>query len=758
MPSAVRAAVRALAGAALAVLLALAPGAAAAMGESGTFVGPSDVDATQAFAGGFPCVLGPAGAGTCLAFLDVDGDGAHDTGETAYLDLDGDAVVDRFEPRLTPLGSLPAFGQVRPADPDSGEALTLPPAAQLAFYDDGGNAAWSREDSFYGDMDGNGRVTPGDVRLAGPDGFAAGTRVATGDADERRILTVPAAPPTLAFTDFDGSTGFNLGDGLFADQDGAAPVAAVVFPEDLRLSRVGGLPPGRVVLPADADVTPILQALPGAPTFGFGDESGNGAFDEGEAFYLFDLADADGLLDPGDLRLTARFGQAAGHLVRPTDPDAGLAIPPAAQRSFVGPAGTTALAFYDSEGDASWSVADWVYVDADGSASVSPGDVRLTATAGGAAGTRVLSIDADENRPLVSAATGFGGALGAGNLGFLDADNSGAFNVEDTLYLQQAAASATPRAEDLRLSALDAARGPGTFVTVRDPDQAVTVAGPAAGVFAFLDENGNGAFDDGEEMFLDGLAGAAGAVSLGDLVVSPGASGDAPGRQVAGSDPRVGSALAAVGGVASVLLYDTDGDSFWSVTDRLVLDTDGNGLVSAGDVRLTAQDGQPPGSRVRSGAPDEGRSLSAVAGLALAVHDADASGAPLYTLCDQVYLTFGAAPGAVAVEDFRLGGHAAQCPPPAAALPSPSGPGSSSGPASSPSPSASSSGPGPTGASSSGPGGDGGDGGNGGGGDGDGGAGPDSGGETPVPAAGWVSLAALLAALALRGRRARRLL
>jgi hypothetical protein len=163
-----------------------------------------------------------------LSFIDADGDGQPDASapdEPVYLDLDGSQTVSYGDLRLTSFGPYPAGTLVDVANRDEARQLTT---AGGWFGALGG--AW------YADLDGDSRLSEGDVRL---DGAAAGTKADDATPGVGQALRLPpmAASPRghLDHVDADRDGHLAVGSPLFVDADGDGQASA----GDLRLANWG---------------------------------------------------------------------------------------------------------------------------------------------------------------------------------------------------------------------------------------------------------------------------------------------------------------------------------------------------------------------------------------------------------------------------------------------------------------------------------------------------------------------------------------
>ena len=127
------------------------------------------------------------------------------------------------EPCWEPCGT-----KVWQCDVDLVYALTgMPPLAQVRYVEEDGVSGYSHEDEILGDgvyfdMDGNGVVSAGDIRLSNVCGrYDANTKVGTDKTDHNDLTQIFAGEPYdyVIYADIDGLDGYTLGDPLYLDMD-----------------------------------------------------------------------------------------------------------------------------------------------------------------------------------------------------------------------------------------------------------------------------------------------------------------------------------------------------------------------------------------------------------------------------------------------------------------------------------------------------------------------------------------------------------
>ena len=285
---------------------------------------------------------------------------------------------------------------------DAVYALTVQPAAQWAYYDynmpNGLVGVFDDSDTGYIDMDGNGVVSPGDVRLTAwhnvPVGdpnrkYEPNTKVFNDD-DVGLPLVVPGVNPpagtqaVMSCVDL-MVNGYDAEDPVYVDTN----FDGVVSTHDIRLSSDNpwGYPAYTTVMPLDDDRGEALTLIGnGVPRtlLGFVDSDCSGGWTCPDKLYLQQPVNAlhDAVVTIGDLRLyipPEMVGpgpgepcwEECGTKVEQKDVDAVYALMPRPQAR---------IGFWDyMVADGVFNDADTAYVDMDGNGVVSPGDVRLTA-------------------------------------------------------------------------------------------------------------------------------------------------------------------------------------------------------------------------------------------------------------------------------------------------------------------------------------------------------------------------------------------
>lgn len=141
--------------------------------EFGSKVSPGDSDISRMLYG-FPCMANPN-----VAFRDIGlMTGTYDEGDAIYLDVTDDRMVSLNDVRLTPFGNKAAGTKVMLEDNDLGAVLLPLTNWMIVCRDSGSYRGYCFEDSIYLHNASRGNTTvPGDARLIGFSGLAAGTKV-----------------------------------------------------------------------------------------------------------------------------------------------------------------------------------------------------------------------------------------------------------------------------------------------------------------------------------------------------------------------------------------------------------------------------------------------------------------------------------------------------------------------------------------------------------------------------------------------------
>lgn len=190
-----------------------------------------------------------------------------------------------------PAAAAPFTSTVASTDPDV-QAQLIGIAPKISFLDGNRDAILDPGEPVYLDVDGQGTITVGDVRLTPYLRYAAGETVNFTNRDFDADIGTPLNP-------VNGWFGRDNGGLWYVDVDGTHTVTA----GDLRLSRTGS--PERVGAQDPAVGTPLEAVQATKPMSGrvaWLDLNGNKRIDPGESLYL-DLSGSR-QVEAGDLRIT----------------------------------------------------------------------------------------------------------------------------------------------------------------------------------------------------------------------------------------------------------------------------------------------------------------------------------------------------------------------------------------------------------------------------------------------------------------------
>lgn len=533
-------------------------------------------------------LTGLAAASACA--VDEDGDAAYDAGEPVLVDTDSASCATNTEAgdlRLTPGGGQPGGTLVRTADPDFNRPV-LAVNDDVRFYDANGDGVLDAGDTAYLDVvdPAGGRVDVGDVRLASNGVFTALDVVTAGASDlNLGLAEVPASqggPRDLAdggalrFHDADANGLLGAADTAYATLDALGDAAE---PGDLRLMAAAGLAAGRLLGRTDADVAAEPLGLPAASLCAI-DADGDGAYDAGEVL----VVDADSIncvtnTEVNDLRLS---GPNAGTLVRAGDADHDVPVLSV----------NDDVKYFDANGNNVLDRGDTAYIDIVATANnrVDVGDLRLTAASGAPGGTAVSVSDADINRALfeVSCAQACSRDLADAGAVALHDGGDGLLSPGDTVYLRIDAAG-SPEVGDVRLTAF-AGGDAFQLLGVGSGDLVHTLTSIAAHGACAIDEDGDGAYDAGEPVFVDvDSSTCATNTEANDVRLTP-SGGLAGGTIIRTSDADFNRPALNLAFSDNVRYYDANGDAAADTGDTIYLDlvSPASNRVDVGDVRLTA--------------------------------------------------------------------------------------------------------------------------------------------------------------------------
>lgn len=393
--------------------------------------------------------------------------------------------------RLWASGSTVNFGSagygtyVDVDDFESLHTLTTLASAVIRFNAEGGAAtvpscsSASLQHDIWIDIDGNANVSVGDILLAkkssnSATNVTAGLPIRNGNSHLNTDLSA-SLNANLAYIDHNGDGVFNYGDNVYLDVGGGSADAKVGSGDIILSSNAfSGTSPGTfgTCVTSGGNLNQPLVATGFPPTISYLSVWNDDLYQPGDIVYVGTTQ-----VTLGDLRWSAiltSFG-ALGSVVDDNDND----------RTYdVSTAGfTPAFCFVPSTGT-TYRQEDPIYL-VTGSATcalaVRAGDVRITSSAGKAAGTTVQVGDSDFNSPLEQ--------LTAAALKYAESSasqgSSSSYDPYDHLYLDVSGASSQVEVNDVRLTST-AGGAPGTKVRSTDSDVGATLrAFPAAAGGAF---------------------------------------------------------------------------------------------------------------------------------------------------------------------------------------------------------------------------------------------------------------------------------
>ncbi|MDX1612285.1 MAG: hypothetical protein R3185_07940, partial [Candidatus Thermoplasmatota archaeon] len=261
------------------------------------------------------------------------------------------------------------------------------------------------------------------------------------------------------------------------------------------------------------------------------------------------------------------------------------------------------VAFVDDDTDARLDPGEAIYL-AQGAATA-PGDLRLTPSPSGPAGSLVRGQDGDAGIPLVEL---------RGQWAVLDNDGDGAFSPGDTLYHRtERGREATLASEDLTVTGPDAGTLAGAAgATLRTPLL------PYPGTLSAVDHDGDGRYSLGDPIYLDTNRDRF--VTVLDVRLD----GASFGHVVQPSDPEATAVLLSPGAPDRFTYLDADGDSRWDPGEPAYLSR-ATSRLAPGDLRIAAPLHGGLGSQVQASDRDATANLASLPGV-LATVDLDGDG------------------------------------------------------------------------------------------------------------------------------------
>lgn len=439
--------------------------------ECGTKVYQADIDAVYTLSN-VPGLL--------IGYYDFNSDGKFNDKDSAYVDLINKpgAVnrVDVGDVRITAHHNVPMddplykFGPNTKVGNDEDQDLPLLYPDQndlIKYFDINGMYGYDLNDPLYVDMDENGEVTLYDIRLtpradAGPaystvaagDGDMGDTLYGLGTDSNVDVWEVFTPEDLIGYIDSDCNGQWSCPDKLYLEQ----PEFIWVIEPDQQMVKeyfvdrfvtIGDfrlyIPQwaideedwpscGTKVMQCDIDAVYRLKSLGIDPVLRFYDFNGDATFNDHDTLYV----DMDNSTDIsyGDIRLTAWHDFPEGDPERKYEPNTKVFNDLDLNKPLYN-LPDAIVTYYDINGMYGYDLGDPVYIDVDGSSTVTTWDVRLTATAGFDPYTTVKADDLDRTsgRLLVPIDNTNGDI--AELIGYIDSDCSNSWTCPDKLYLIQ---------------------------------------------------------------------------------------------------------------------------------------------------------------------------------------------------------------------------------------------------------------------------------------------------------------------------------
>lgn len=397
-----------------------------------------------------------------IMYGDINSNGEYDPGETIYVDMYLDLdQVEAGDIRLSPYHDYPANTKVVSTEIDKNNPLRELPTGQfvIGYVDVNNNGVYDVADPLYVDTDGDFRVSVGDLRLtkrtAMTETYAPYTVVEDGDFDailNDQMLDIAFNTPfanspfwgLVGYIDSDCSGDWTCPDKLYLQQIRFDIGDLLVTIGDLRLY----IPPeamaadewpacGTKVEQCDIDAVYVLTQDSQIRIM-YGDTNSNNRYDIGETVYV-DMERDFNEVEEGDVRLTWYHDEYPPNTkVFSMDIDKNNPLKEL-------PNGQAVVGYVDLNNDGTYDIGDSLYVDTDGSSTVTKGDVRLSSRmANGVTYAAYTVVNAGDwdligNTDLKDPVTD------STNLttqfwmlvGYIDSDCSGDWTCPDKLYLQQ---------------------------------------------------------------------------------------------------------------------------------------------------------------------------------------------------------------------------------------------------------------------------------------------------------------------------------
>jgi len=331
-----------------------------------------------------------------IKYFDINGMYGYDLNDPLYVDMDQDSEVSLYDIRLTPRASAgPAYSTVAAGDGDLGDTLkgfdplkTFTPEDLIGYIDSDCNGEWSCPDKLYLEQ-------PEFIWVINPD------QEMVKEYFVDRFVTIGD---------------FRLYIPQWAIDQEEWPAC------------------GTKVMQCDIDAVYRLKSLGIDPVLRFYDFNGDGVFNDHDTLYV----DMDNSMDIsyGDIRLTAWHDFPEGDPERKYEPNTKVFNDLDLNKPLYD-LPDPIVTYYDINGMYGYDLGDPVYIDVDGSGTVTTWDVRLTATAGFDPYTTVKADDLDRTSGRVLVPIDHTSGDIAELIGYIDSDCSNSWTCPDKLYLIQ---------------------------------------------------------------------------------------------------------------------------------------------------------------------------------------------------------------------------------------------------------------------------------------------------------------------------------
>ncbi len=473
------------------------------------------------------------------------------------------------------------------------------------------------DDPIYIDIDEDGTLDPGDLRVTeGKDGSnsveSPGSRVSADDDDCCGTSYDTTITPTLKFVDNEPSPTDGVRqteEAVYMDVSGAGGDTTIAQGD----VPIAGGSEGDRVETGDNEVGDTIKDVAGTHTIKIWDADGDGSYSAADSVYL-DMDDDD-RITPGDIVLySGDESGASGH---------GTVIDPSSSEvvsEFTSFGGTPEFAFHDSQTtDGAYTSGESLWLDIDGDEVLEAGDVTIISgdSASGSEGDQLDTND-DEVDSQPSPMEG----IGTGALSFHDANGNNQFDAGDNLYINTDGDSEVD-AGDIRLNEANSRSFGDISSSDGDVGNNLLTAGVDTTRFKYVDADGSGTYNgtldsesESDRVYYD--ADNDGFLSPGDVVISSNAG--SAGDVIQSGDSGIEFPCLTTGNfdwtAGTLYAWDEDGDGTVDLDDPIYLSRTADTTISVLDLRLSAASSDlAAGTQVRSGDFDQtSSSVVAVSG------------------------------------------------------------------------------------------------------------------------------------------------